>query len=469
MIANFLLLILSIPLFGFCCVLYIDEHKERNIQNVSIWTSVCALFCFCSVLFMFKESCVFSVLSLSFIIDKISLLMMLMSSFIIFMSLLIARNEIKICPKIFHLSVLGLEAILFLLFASKDVIAFYILLQLSVIILFILLKIFTQDISFRFFVQQIISAIVLLFGIAYTIHITGITDINVLAQYTFSEVQEKIIFWSLFIAFVLQASVFPMHLCAVESTVEAPSSLGIIFNGIFFKLGIFFIIYILLQIAPHACALYQMLIISYGLFSICGCICRLIFQHNLKYAVAYVDAIATLIILLGAFTLNTAGICGALLSISAYGVTVSGLIFFTYLLEKYYDNCTTKLSAIIYLTPLLGISGEVLILSIVMVPLLPCFSGVFTILFAYFDEHLIVTCLLGALILISVFFEFAIFQKVIFGEKIGTTSIFKSETYLMIPFVVLILIMGFLSNPLYNFLNDAISETSLRIYKNVAI
>lgn len=470
MIKNLLILTLLVPLFGFLGILCINKQNERNIQNVSAWTSLFAFLLTLIGCFAISTNLSINVFFMPITISRISLYFMTLTSFIIFICTLISRKEITRFVKTFYTSIIGFESVSFFLFLSNNIVICYILLSIITLIVFLLVRIFVSQFATKFFILQTVGLLVMLLGIACLVHITGLTEIGALAKYTMSLTQEHIIFWALMSGLIVQSAMFPLHLYTADITSEAPSTLSIIISGIYSKISVFCILSIVLPIVPHACASYQMLIFVWCIISIfCG-VAGMIFLQNLKQVVAHIDIISSAVIIFGAFVLNTAGAIGSLICVGAYGLTISALFYFVYLIEKYCDNCTTHNTSIMYKMPKIALLAEIPVLSIGAIPLFPCFLGEFSILSACFDAHPIACCLFGAALLAFNFFAFVMFQRIIFGEKTEQKEIEKYDLTIMGIFAVLIAVFGIGLSITSKFATAAIEASPIKeIYKNVSL
>lgn len=470
MIINLLILTLLIPVFGFLGVSCINKNNTNNIKDVSIWTTSFSFFLTLLMAFSVKDNVALDAFFISLVISKTSIYFIALASFIILAASLIGRAEIIQCVKTFYLSAIGLEVILFFLFLSNNVVIFYILLSIATLIIFLLARIFVSEYATKFFILQTVGMLTILFGITYTINVTGLTEISALTKCSLTILQERIIFWTLIFGLLIQSATFPMHLYTAEITSEAPSALSVLISGIYNRISTFCILSIVLQIVPHACASYQMVMFFICSVAIICCTISMLFLQNLKQVVAHIDVTCSAIIIFGAFILNTAGATGTLICMGAYSLTISALFYFTYILEKYCGNCMTKISSVVHRTPVIALLAEIPILSIAAVPLLPCFIGEFTILSACFNEHSIACCFFGALFLIFNFFAFVIFQKIIFGEKTEQAVTEKYDIFVMGVFVLLILAFGIGFSVSSKFITTAIDAMPIKeIYKNVSL
>lgn len=463
-------LTLLFPIFGLLGISCISMRDESSIRSVTIWTTVFTFLLAIVNCFFIEKNIHFDISIFSLTANKMSLYFMALVSFVTLVSALISRKEITKCVKIFSLCLIGLESALFFIFSNEDVLMFYALFELCLLLVFMLLRIFTPSIAKKFFTLQTVVSFFMVFGISYLIHISGLNEVRSLSRYTFTLSQERVIFWTFMIAFITQSAIFPLHCYTRRILFEVPTSLSIVISGIFNKVCMFFILFIVLPIVPHACALYQMTIMCWCVVAVFCSTIGMIFFQKLKQTAANIDIASSAVILFGAFTLNTAGAAGALLCTGAFSITISALFYFAHLVNKYCDDSSIQVSSVMHRMPKIAFLAEIPILSIAAVPLLPCFLGEFTILSACFDAHLIACCFFSAILLIFSFFSFGIFQRTIFGEKVNPVAVSRYDSFILSLLSVVILAFGLGAHFVSKFAVNAINETPIReMYKNVSI
>jgi len=468
MINNLLMLTLFVPLFTVSGIICLNNTNENGIKNVSLWGAVFAFVLSFISCFLMNKAVNIDAIFFMFHISKMSLYFMTITSFVVMVSVAIGRYECSFFPKKFNSAVMGIEALLFLIFTNENIVTFYVLIVMMVTVTFILINHFTSKLARKIFTLQSIGVLCLFCGIVYVVHISGTDDISSISQYAFSIVQERIVFWTMMPLFIVLSAMFPFHSSMIDTLSIVPTSVAIIVSNICMRLSAFGIIFILLQIAPHACATYQMLVASICILAIFCSIIEMMFFQNLKQVVAGINIIVSAIIILGMFSLNTAGESGSLLCMSGYSITTVGLYLFVYLIEKYSINCSIKIKGLIHKMPTIAILSELSILSIGAVPLLPCFFGEVALMTAFFDEHIILCCLLGSGFIAFNFISFAIFQKTIFGEDCDKVTINKCDIFMVTFVCISVLLVGLASPGIQRFTTSAINDSRIKdLYKNV--
>jgi NADH:ubiquinone oxidoreductase subunit 4 (subunit M) len=147
-------------------------------------------------------------------IDGISLALILLTAFIMPVSLLVAWNSITSKYRAFAICLLVLEGFLFLSFTSLDLIVFYIAFESVLIPMFLIIGIWGSRIerikaAWYFFFFTLIGSIFLLIAIITIYNETGTTNFFYL---TLPSYLSGLVWFSFFVAFAVKVPTWPFHL-----------------------------------------------------------------------------------------------------------------------------------------------------------------------------------------------------------------------------------------------------------------
>lgn len=463
-IDNLIRFIILIPLFGLGNILLLkeEEHKE-NIKFVAIWTVFFALSMLLVVLLKIEPNynTITTIFTQAFSINYLTISLLVLSSFLLFISLFISKEEIFNSIKKFYIFMLIIEEILLLLFLSTDIINFYILSDLLLIITFLLFGITTQDTfsSIKFFIFIAVGTLISLFGIVYITHLTGITEINVLSKYTFAPNEEAIIFWTLFIPISIKCAICPMHLWFTNINKYSPISLSIIFSCIVLLTGSFALLTVLAPITKHALIKYKFLVIGLGLICVvCASVLALI-QQNLKQIIAYAAIVNSALIVIGIFSGTKESLAGAFFCMISGNVSLASLLALIYIIKRKYKslNIDILLKSQEKSRPFLLIS-IIPILALLYIPPFPTFIGKFFILFGLFDSYYLVCALLVFITSGAIFYLIRPYQKIFSGLDKNEAIFLNKYDLMYIPLTIFaIFILTIYSN---NFMKAIIRSIS---------
>jgi NADH-ubiquinone oxidoreductase chain 4 len=77
----------------------------------------------------------------------------------------------------------------------------------------------------------------MLLSILYIYIHVGTTNYEVLVSFCFSKIEQKILWFTFFLAFASKVPMVPLHLWLPEAHVEAPTAGSVILAGVLLKLG----------------------------------------------------------------------------------------------------------------------------------------------------------------------------------------------------------------------------------------
>ncbi|MDR0555821.1 MAG: hypothetical protein LBG20_02325 [Holosporaceae bacterium] len=436
---SILLLSISIPLIGAICISRIDEREfTANVKLASLWTTV---FAFIISLMLFEAS-VERFSFLTFGPSFISVRMIAMTTFLVLVAVMVSQDEINMELKKFHILVLILEALLIAIFSTTDILVFYVLLQLIILITFILLEIFGKDsiCAVKFFIILSIGSLLLLLGVIFLVNLTEITDINVLSRYTFSPRQESVIFWTFFLGFASITALFPLHIWLPDTGTETPTALTILLLGIFLKIGTFGMQTILLPIAENSCVHFRGYILELATLTMGYATLAARVQRDLKHIVSYISMGQMALITAGLFSGNVHGAAGASFNTIMHSLGATALLMVIAIIENRVGNRNVD-AGMIPLIPYFSPIATVAMLTFFSVPWAPSFLGNFLILSACWNERFPIICLgIGFIIACSISHGFKIHRQIFSGiSRLKKMPMNRKELAGLIPLIMLIL------------------------------
>jgi NADH:ubiquinone oxidoreductase subunit 4 (subunit M) len=140
-------------------------------------------------------------INLSFGVDGISILFVLLTTFLMPLCLVVSVGAITSNVKTYAICFLMMESFLLLTFTSLHIICFYIFFEAVLIPMFILVSAYGSRerrvrAAYLLFMYTLIGSILMLFGILYIVYTVGSSDIVVLRNivpFIFSESTQKLL------------------------------------------------------------------------------------------------------------------------------------------------------------------------------------------------------------------------------------------------------------------------------------
>ena len=260
------------PLFGALLVLSIradeKEIEDRNCKRVTLWFTVGVFIASLFLLMSFDTS----TYDFQFVekyswfpsygiyyhlgVDGISVLFIILSTFLMPICILASWETIKTRVKEYMISFLILETMMVGMFASLDLILFYIFFEGVLIPMFLIIGVWGGRrrvySAFKFFLYTLTGSVLLLIAIIFIYLSVGSTDIPLLMDIQFPIEIQKWLWLALFASFAVKVPMWPLHTWLPDAHVEAPTAGSVILAGVLLKMGGYGFLRLSIPILPLA-------------------------------------------------------------------------------------------------------------------------------------------------------------------------------------------------------------------------
>jgi len=486
MISGFILTsIIFLPLFFAVAVLVLPKENERMVKLMGLGgtaltflVSLILYFGFdTSVLgFQFQQKIIWiNSLNISYHvgIDGMSLLLILLTTFLTPLALLGTWNSIQKQIKNYTAMVLLLEVGMIGVFTSLDLFLFYIFWEAMLIPMYFIIGIWGGEnrmyAAVKFFLYTLLGSLLMLVAIislgyfASTVSggqfTTDVLDLYRVAPMLPVNVQLWM-FAAFGLSFAIKVPLWPLHTWLPDAHVEAPTAGSVILAGVLLKMGTYGFIRFNLPLFAEASLRAIPLMCTLAVIGIVyGALVAMV-QTDIKKLVAYSSVSHLGFVMLGIFSMTEEGLQGAILQMVNHGLSTGALFL---LVGMLYDRTHTRLIAdyggVAKLMPVFATFLMVISLSSIGLPGLNGFVGEFLIMIGSFKSTLIdnrvFTIIAGLGIIFSAVYMLWMYQRVMLGpaHQDGLygghhlTDLTKREIAVLVPIVLFILWIGVYPKP----------------------
>src|SRR5208283_1290142 len=317
--------LIYVPLLGAILLLFVNRKAETFIKGFTLVFALIEFGVSLPLFFLFNERAAgmqfvekaawFPEWGLSYFlgIDGISLLLILLTTFLTILCVLVSWKAIETKVKEYYITFLFLETAMIGTLCALDMILFYIFWELMLIPMYLLIGIWGGPrriyAAIKFFLFTMVGSVLMLLAIfALYFHYartTGISTFNVLELYN-ATVPVGLQYW-LFAAFALSFAIkvpmFPVHTWLPDAHTEAPTAGSVILAGVLLKMGTYGFLRFSLPILPEATRAMApaMMVLSVVAIIYGAVIC--LGQTDLKRLIAYSSVSHMGFVTLGIFAL----------------------------------------------------------------------------------------------------------------------------------------------------------------------
>nr|YP_009558615.1 NADH dehydrogenase subunit 4 [Capillidium heterosporum]AZZ06717.1 NADH dehydrogenase subunit 4 [Capillidium heterosporum] len=407
---------------------------------------------------------------LSMGIDSISLYMIGITIILIPICILSTWSSVKENVKLYLVLLLGLEAILILVFVLLDILLFYITFESSLIPMYLIIGIYGSRerkiyAAYQFFLITLLGSLLMLMGIIILYSQIGVTDYQILAISNISKEREYLLWLALFISFAVKTPLVPFHLWLPEAHSEANIAGSIILAGVLLKLAGYGLIRYSINILPEGSIYFIPLVYGLSVISIIYSSLTTLRQIDMKKIIAYSSIGHMGIVLLGIFSYSIEGIEGSIILMIGHGLVSPGLFMIvTVLYDRYHSRIIKYYRGVVVTSPLLAIVFFILTLSNMAVPLTSNFVGELLCFMGAFQTNPIATILATTGIILGGAYSIWFYNRIVFGERsvylreIEEPDMNRREWSGILPLLILIMIIGIYPNIILETLHVAVSN-----------
>lgn len=396
-------------------------------------------------------------------VDGISLLLVLLTNFLMPIIILSSWTAIEKHVKEYHMFMLMLQCGIIGVFVSLNLFLFYIFWEAMLIPMYFLIGIWggkrriyatVKFVLFTMFGSLLmLVAIIFLYSLYYKA--TGVFSLNI---FDFYEIIlppgiQTWLFLAFGLAFAIKVPMFPFHTWLPDAHVEAPTAGSVILAGVLLKMGTYGFLRFGLPLFPEAVEKFVPLLMILSVIGIIYGALMALTQKDVKSLVAYSSVSHMGLIMLAVFAVNMDSLQGAIYQMLNHGLSTGALFLCVGIL---YQRAHTRLikdyGGVSRQMPVFAAVFLIVILSSAGLPGLNGFVGEVLCLFGIFQTSPLMAVLGVTTIILGAAYLLWMYQRVMQGPITHQhvkqfNDLSKRELGYFIPILILIFLMGIYPRP----------------------
>lgn len=484
------------PLLGVILLFMIDRENERVLKGVAFVISLINFIISLPVLFSFNETTSgmqfvemkpwIEKLGISYFvgIDGISLLLFILTTFLVPICILCSWTYIQKNVREFLISMLVLETGMLGAFIALDLFLFYVFWELMLIPMYFIIGVWGGQrriyAAIKFVLYTLFGSVLMMVAILvlyfYVGSKTGDYTFNLLKLYENIppyEVQVWL-FAAFALSFAIKVPMFPLHTWLPDAHVEAPTAGSVILAGVLLKMGTYGFIRFAMGLFPHATHAATPLFVTLSIIGIIYGALVAMMQPDVKKLVAYSSVSHLGAVMLGLFSLNVEGVEGGIYQMLNHGLSTGALfIMIGMLYERRHTRLIADFGGLTKQIPVFAAFFMVVTLSSVGLPGLNGFIGEFLIFAGAFKASPIWAVFAATSVILSAAYMLWMFQRVMFGpvvheENKKIKDLNLREIFVMVPVVLMFFVMGIYPNYFLRKMHVSVNDFLNRYHKQVS-
>ncbi len=414
-------------------------------------------------------------------IDGISLMLVMLTTFLTPIIILASWKSIDERVKGFHASLFVLQTAMLGSFLAMDAILFYTFWELSLIPMYFMVGIWGGArriyATIKFFIYTMAGSVLMLLAIIFMMRLTpevtgGSISSSILDFYKLQIpfiagdffTPQTLLFFAFALAFAIKVPMFPLHTWLPDAHVEAPTPGSVILAGVMLKMGPYGFIRWVIPLFPEASEHFSWLFIGAGVVGIIyGALVAMI-QPDVKKLIAYSSVSHMGYIVIGLFTMNSYGLNGGLYQMLNHGISTGALFLLIGMIyERTHSREISKYGGLAGAMPFFTIAFVIVTMSSIAVPMTNGFIGEFLILLGSYQYSPWVAALSVTGVILGAAYMLWMVKRVFFGPKGELVlaaekdphhhlyDLSPREVLVLVPLILLIFWMGLFPNQFMNY------------------
>lgn len=471
-----------LPLVGVFFILLIKGDQaivERNTRYATLFVT-CATFIFSLILwakfdqttadfqFVEKASWLGDNINYHMGIDGISVLFILLTTFIMPICILASWTTIKVRIKEYMIAFLFLETLMIGVFSSLDLVLFYLFFEGGLIPMFLIIGVWGGKnkvyAAYKLFLYTLLGSVLMLLAMLYMYGQAGTTDIPTLMQHNFAASAQTWLFLAFFASFAVKMPMWPVHTWLPDAHVQAPTAGSVILAGILLKMGGYGFLRFSLPMFPVASVELAWLIYTLSIVAIIYTSLVALMQQDMKKLIAYSSVAHMGFVTLGIFAFNTQGIEGAIMVMLAHGFVASALFLCVGVIyDRLHTREISRYGGLVNNMPNYALVFLFFVMASVGLPGTGNFVGEILVLIGLFKVSITTAIFATTGVVLSAAYMLWLYRKVVFGELVkedlkAMLDLNLREKLIFAPLIIFTIWMGVYPSTFMDFMHVSVEN-----------
>ena len=391
-------------------------------------------------------------------IDGISILFIILTTFITPLCIISVNSTIKNRLKDFLVAILFMETMMIGVFCSLDLVIFYLFFEAGLIPMFLIIGIWGGErrvySAFKFFLYTLLGSVLMLIAIITIYWMTGTTDVIELYQIGIDAKYQNLLWLAFFSSFAVKTPMWPVHTWLPDAHVEAPTAGSVLLAAILLKMAGYGFIRFSVGLFPLASEYFVPLVFGLSLIAIVYTSLVALMQEDMKKLIAYSSVAHMGFVTMGIFTMTPQGIEGSIFQMISHGIISAALFLCVGVVyERMHTREINKYGGIVSVMPRYSAVFMVFTLGSLGLPGTTGFIGEFLILLGTFKVNFLVATIASLGVILGAAYMLWLYKRIVFGEIKNTevnklVDLKRSEMIILSVLAFVSILFGFYPDPL---------------------
>ena len=401
-------------------------------------------------------------------IDGISILFIVLTTFITPICIISCVNSVKVRVKEFLIAILILETFMIGVFCSLDLVIFYLFFEAGLIPMFLIIGVWGGPrrvySAFKFFLFTLLGSVLMLVAIIVIYWLTGTTDITQIYEIKISKEYQNILWLAFFSSFAVKMPMWPVHTWLPDAHVEAPTAGSVILAAILLKMAGYGFLRFSIPMFPIASEYFTPFVFTLSIIAIIYTSLVALMQDDMKKLIAYSSVAHMGYVTLGIFTLTKQGIEGSIYQMISHGLISAALFLCVGVVyDRLHSRMISTYGGLVNYIPKYSFLFLIFALAALGLPGTSGFLGEFLVLAGTFQKSYLAAMLATFGVILGAAYMLWLTKRVIFGvtnnsEIKKLNDVNKSEIVMLVSLAFLILFFGFYPLPLMETFNVSVNS-----------